>query len=204
MRLHVPFLALAAAATPAATATAPLLLLLATAPAPAFAQASSSSGIVDEAVRDAEREQRRDQEKVRDIVKEAVEGAESAPSGQVAVTPPPADTLAPLAGDQAGAALPPGVTAQDLLDQPVQDGSGTQIGKVAGLVIDHGSGLARAMVAFTPVFGEPGKTAPVELDTLRPTSDGSPGYIVDITPIQYQALPAYSPSGDGHWRRDGA
>lgn len=198
MRVHVPFLALIAAA---ATTAAPLLL--ATAPVPAFAQASSSGGIVDEAVRDAEREQRRDEEKVRDIVKEAVEGAENAPSGEAAVTPPPADTLAPLPSEQAGA-LPPGVTAQDLLDQPVQDGSGTQIGKVAGLVIDHQSGLARAMVAFTPVFGEPGKTAPVELDILRPTSDGKPGYIVDMTPIQYQALPAYSLAGDGRWRRDGA
>lgn len=177
-------------------ATIAALSLIVAAGAGQAQDAPSGSSIVEEAIRGAQEDQRRDQERVRGIIDEAVRGAEEAPSGQATVRPPPPDTLQPLPAD-APASLPPGTTPDDLLDRPIHDATGAEIGKIQGLVLDEASGLARAMIAFGPLFGEPPKSAPVEIEVLQP-SDG--GYVLDLNPLAYQELPAYVRDGE-RWRR---
>jgi hypothetical protein len=164
-------------------------------------QTGSGSSIVEEALKDAEQDQRRDTERVRRMVDEAVKGAEQAPSGQEAVNPTAPDVLRPLPADAPGA-LPPGTRAEDLVEQPVRDASGARIGTVKGLVRDEASGVAQVMVEFAPVFGQPGKTSVLGIEALT-RAEGESGYVVDLTPVAYDALPAYAWQ-DQVWRRVGA
>ena len=164
-------------------------------------QAGSGGSIVEEALKDAEQDQRRDTERVRRMVDEAVKGAEQAPSGQEAVNPTAPDVLRPLPADAPGA-LPPGTRAEDLVEQPVRDASGARIGTVKGLVRDEASGVAQVMVEFAPVFGQPGKTSVLGIEALT-RAEGESGYVVDLTPVAYDAMPAYAWQ-DQVWRRVGA
>jgi hypothetical protein len=171
-------------------------------PGAGFAQQTGSgSAIVEEALKDAEKDQQRDSERVRRMVDEAVKGAERAPSGQEAVNPTAPDVLRPLPADAPGA-LPPGTQPQDLVEQPVRDASGARIGTVKGLVRDEASGVARVMVEFAPVFGQPGKTSVLGIEALT-RADKESGYVVDLTPVAYDAMPAYTWQ-DQVWRRVGA
>jgi hypothetical protein len=169
--------------------------------APAMAQ-SSGSAIVDEALKDAEQEQTRDSDLVRRMVDEAVKGAETAPSGQDSVNPRAPDTLRPLTGDEP-TVLPAGFAAKDLENQPVRDGAGARIGTVRSVVLDESTGLTRAMVEFEPLFGHPGKTSPLEIELLTPADQRGDGFVVELTPVAYESLPAYAWQ-QGRWRREGA
>lgn len=174
---------------------------LASAPWVAPARAQSSGGsIVEEAVRDAEQEQNRDSDLVRRMVDEAVKGAETAPSGREAVNPQAPDSLRPIDGS-APTTLPAGLDLEDLENQPVRDAAGSQIGTVRGVAVDEATGLPRAMVEFGSLFGEPGKTAPVEIETLTPAEGG--GFVLDLTPVAYRSMPAYA-WREGQWRRQDA
>jgi len=169
----------------------------------AVAQPASSGGaIVNEVLKDAEQEQNRDSERVRRMVEEAVKGAERAPSGEEAVNPEAPDRLRPVVGDPPGA-LPAGFRAEDLDNRPVRDGTGAQIGVLRGVVLDEGSGIARVMVEFAPMFGQPAKTSAMEIEALTPTPDAADGYVIELTPVAYAALPAYAREQE-HWRRVGA
>jgi hypothetical protein len=163
----------------------------------------ATSGIVEEAVKDAHQDQARDSERVRRMVDEAVKGAEQAPSGQDAVNPTAPDTLRPLRADAAGTALPVGYEARDLLEKPVRDGSGARIGQVRDLATDEASGLARVMVEFEPLFGQPGKVSALEVEALVPAPDGADGFVVELTPVKLEQMPAYA-RRDEVWRRVGA
>lgn len=178
-----------------------ILALVGAGLAPALAQTSGSS-IVDEALRDAEQEQTRDSDLVRRMVDEAVKGAETAPSGQDAVNPRAPDTLRPLTGEEP-TVLPAGFEAKDLENQPVRDGAGARIGTVRSVVLDESTGLARAMVEFEPLFGQPAKTSPVEIELLTPATRSGDGFVVELTPVAYQSMPAYAWQ-QGQWRREGA
>ena len=163
----------------------------------------ATSGIVEEAIKDAHQDQARDSERVRRMVEEAVKGAEQAPSGEDAVNPTAPDTLRPLQGDAAGTALPVGYEARDLLEKPVRDGSGAKIGQVRGLATDEASGLARVMVEFEPLFGQPAKISALEVEALAPAPDDADGFVVELTPVKLEQMPAYA-RRDEVWRRVGA
>jgi hypothetical protein len=169
----------------------------------AAAQPASSGGaIVNEVLKDAEQEQNRDSERVRRMVEEAVKGAERAPSGEEAVNPEAPDRLRPVIGEPPGA-LPAGFSAKDLENRPVRDGTGARIGTLRGVVLDEGSGIARVMVEFAPMFGQPGKISAMEIEALTPAPDAADGYVVELTPVAYEAMPAYARERE-HWRRVGA
>lgn len=169
--------------------------------APAAAQTSSSS-IVEEALKDAQKDQQRDSDRVRNMVDEAVKGTEQAPSGEEAVNPPAPESLRPLAGNEPGV-LPAGFNAADLKDRPVRDGTGEQIGTLRGLVLDEASGLAKVMVEFGPLFGKGPKVAAMPFETLTPATTGDDGYVIELTQVAYDAMPAYRWAGEA-WRREGA
>lgn len=178
------------------------LALLAGLAWPTGGHAQTSGGsIVEEAIKDAQQDQARDSERVRRMVDEAVKGAEQAPSGKEQVNPTAPDHLRPMQGEVPGS-LPAGYQPEDLVGKPVRDGSGTQIGTVRGLVLDEASGLARVVIAFGPLFGQPGKTSVMEIGALRPATDGSDGFAVELTPVQYEAMPAYVQE-NAVWRRAG-
>jgi hypothetical protein len=181
-----------------------LLAALAVAgPVPGSAQETGSGrSIVEEALKDAEQDQARDAERVRRMVDEAVKGTEHAPSGKEAVNPSAPDVLRPITGDAPGT-LPAGVQPEDLLDQPIRDGTGERIGTVRGLVRDESSGLARVMVEFVPLFGRPAKTSAMELEALVPAEASGDGYTVELTQVAYEAMPAYAWDKEA-WRRQGA
>lgn len=190
--------------SPLAGLVQPAFLILALAGAgltPVLAQTSGSS-IVDEALKDAEKEQTRDSDLVRRMVDEAVKGAETAPSGEDAVNPKAPDTLRPLSGNEP-TLLPAGFELEDLENQPVRDGAGARIGTVRSVVLDESTGLTRAMVEFEPLFGHPGKTSPVEIELLTPATRSGDGFVVELTPVAYQSMPAYAWQ-QGQWRREGA
>lgn len=165
--------------------------------------ASSGSAIVQEVLKDAEQEQVRDSERVRRMVDEAVKGAEGAPSGEEAVNPTAPESLRPLLDGQQAGALPAGYSAEELRDRPVRDGSGAEIGTLRGPAVDEASGIARVMVEFKPLFGEPGKVAALEIERLTRADGRGDGYVVDVTPVDYRAMAGYG-WADGEWRRRGA
>lgn len=169
--------------------------------APAAAQTSGSS-IVEEALKDAQQDQKRDSDRVRNMVDEAVKGTEQAPSGEEAVNPPAPASLRPLKGNEPGL-LPAGFNAEDLKDRPVRDGTGEQIGTLRGLVLDEASGLAKVMVEFGPLFGKQPKVAAMPFETLTPATTGGDGYVIELTQVAYDSMPAYRWAGEA-WRREGA
>ena len=97
---------------------------------------------------------------------------------------------AALARGYAGA-LPAGYRPEDLAGKPVRDGTSTEIGRIEALVLDQTSGAARAMVAFTPLFGQPAKTSAVAVESLVPSSRGD-GFELQLTPVQLEQMPAYA------------
>ncbi len=179
-----------------------LLLAAAVGSVPPVAAQTSGSSIVEEALKDARQDQQRDSGRVRRMVDEAVQGAVGAPSGEETVNPPAPAALRPLTGGEPGT-LPPGFSAEDLRDRPVRDGTGEQIGTLRGLVRDEASGLTQVLVEFAPLFGKPGKVSVLPVDTLTPAAAASDGYVVELTPVAHDAMPAYRWSGEA-WRREGA
>jgi hypothetical protein len=167
-------------------------------PLQCFAQSSGSS-IVEEALKGVEQDQARDAERMRRLVEEAVKGTEQAPSGQEAVNPSAPDSLRPLT-DEAPGALPVGYRAESLIDAPVRDGAGAEIGRIRGLGIDDASGAARAIVALMPRFGQPEKIAAVPVETLAPAAADRDGYVMDLSAVALEQLPAYT-WRDSMWRR---
>ncbi|MEK0082212.1 PRC-barrel domain-containing protein [Benzoatithermus flavus] len=161
----------------------------------------STSAIVEDALKNVEKDQARDAERVRRMVEEAVKGAEQAPSGQDAVNPTAPEELRSLGSDRPDA-LPVGLQPQDLLNKPVRDGTGARIGTVQDLVVDEPSGAARAIVAFQPLFGLPGKTSVLELEALVPVRGQSDGFVVELTPVEYERMPDYR-RDQAVWRRAG-
>lgn len=165
---------------------------------PAGAQSSGSS-IVEDALKDVEQDQQRDSERVRRMVDEAIKGTEQAPSGIEAVAPTAPPALQPVSPEEPGA-LPAGFKAEDLANRPVRDGTGAQIGTLRGMVRDEGSGLTRVLVEFGTLFGRPGKVSAVTVETLTPAPPETDGFVLELTPVAYDALPAYALS-NGVWRR---
>ena len=164
--------------------------------------APSGSAIVQDALKDVRQDQAEDARRVRRMIDEAVKGAERAPSGLEAVNPTAPPVLRPLQEAPPGA-LPTGIAPQDLADKPLRDGAGTEIGRVRDLVLDEQSGLARIVVDFAPMFGEPAKTTVIGVETLQPADAGSDGYIVDLTPVRYKEMPRYAWE-NGAWRQEGS
>lgn len=162
---------------------------------------STGATIVDEALKGVEEDQTRDAERMRRMVDEAVKGAEQAPSGQEAVNPSAPASLRPLTDDAPGA-LPVGYRAADLIGAPVRDGAGAEIGRIRGLGLDDASGVARAIVELVALFGQPGKVAAVPVETLAPAAAGRDGYVMDVSAVAIDQLPAYA-WRDGTWRRSG-
>ena len=66
-------------------------------------------------------------------------------------------------------------------------------------MLDQTSGAARAMVAFTPLFGQPGKISAVAVELLVPSSRGD-GFELQLTPVQLEQMPAYA-LDQQVWRR---
>ena len=164
---------------------------------------SSGASIVEEALQGVREDQARDADRVRRMVDEAVQGSETAQSGEDTVNPEAPPTLRPLADPKAPGALPVGYQAEELLDRPVEDGTGTRIGVVRDLVRDETSGIARAMVAFEPMFAQPGKTAVVPIESLTKATARGDGYVMELTSIAFARMPAYV-QRDAVWqRRDG-
>jgi hypothetical protein len=161
-----------------------------------------TSAIVEDALKGVQQDQAKDAERVRRMVDEAVKGTERAPSGQDAVNPAAPEELRPLGGDQPGA-LPAGTQPGDFLGKPVRDGTGAQIGTVRDLAVDGASGATRAIVEFQPLFGHPGKTSALGIEALLPAVAGSDGFVVELTPVAYDEMPAYRRE-QAVWRRAGA
>ena len=167
-------------------------------PVPGLGQATGST-IVDEALKGVAEDQARDAERMRRMVDEAVKGTEQAPSGREAVNPSAPASLRPMTDDAPGA-LPVGYRAADLIGAPVRDGAGAEIGRVRGLGLDDASGVARAIVELAPLFGHPGKTAAVAVETLAPATAGRDGYVMDLSAVAIAQLPTYT-WRDNMWRR---
>lgn len=167
--------------------------------APTTAQEAPTSEIVKDALEGVEQDQARDAERLRRMVDEAVKGAEQAPSGEDAVNPTAPAELHPLGGDRPGA-LPAGSQPGDFLGKPVRDGTGARIGTVRDLTVDDPSGATRAIVEFEPLFGHPGKTSALEIESLLPAVGGGDGFVVELTPVEYERMPAYRRE-QAVWRR---
>jgi hypothetical protein len=180
-----------------AAAAATLLTVLVAADATAQ---SSGSSIVEEALQGVRQDQARDSERVRRMVDEAVRGTESAQSGQDTVNPEAPDTLRPLDDPNRPGALPVGYRAADLIDRPVDDGTGARIGVIRELVLDEASGVARAMVEFQPLFDQPGKTSVVAIESLTTAIARGEGYVMEVNAVGFARMPAYSREADV-WRR---
>ena len=162
--------------------------------------ATSGSAIVQDALKDVQQDQAEDARKVRRMIDEAVKGAERAPSGEEAINPPAPGVLQPMQADVPGA-LPPGIRREDLAGKPLRDGAGTEIGRVRDLVLDQASGSARVVVELAPLFGYPAKTTVLEIEALQPAESKGDGYIVELTPVEYEAMPRYAWK-DGAWRQE--
>lgn len=167
---------------------------------PVAAQSSPDS-IVDEALKGVEQDQARDSERMRRMVDEAVKGAEQAPSGQELVNPAAPPILRPI-GDDAATVLPVGYRADELIGAPVRDGAGAEIGRIRGLGVDDASGAARAIVELAALLGQPAKVAAVPVETLVPAPPEHGGYLLDLSAVALEQLPAYAWS-DGVWRLTG-
>lgn len=181
--------------------------MMAGAIAVAFALGSSSAnaqsrtgGIVEEALKGVRQDQERDSARVKRMVDEAVQGAERAPSGEDTVNPMAPATLRPLVGEDAPGVLPVGYKAAELVGRPVDDGTGERIGLIRGLVLDESSGVARAMVEFEPLFGQEGKTSAVPIEELTTATARGQGYVMELTTVEFERMPAYSQK-DSLWQR---
>ncbi len=164
-----------------------------------LAAQSSPDSIVDEALKGVQQDQARDAERMRRMVDEAVKGAEQAPSGRELVNPTAPPILRPV-GDDAAAVLPVGHRAEDLIGAPVRDGAGAEIGRIRALGVDDASGAARAIVELAALLGRPAKVAAVPVETLAPAPAEHGGYLMDLSAVALEQLPAYAWS-DGVWRR---
>ena len=163
---------------------------------------SSGASIVEEALEGVRQDQARDSERVKRMVDEAVQGTQEAPSGQDTVNPAAPDTLRPLADMEAPGVLPVGYNAQELVGRPIDDGTGARIGTIRDLVLDEGSGVARAMVAFDPLFDQPAKTSVVPIESLTTATARGEGFVMELTSVQFAAMPDYAKEGVV-WRRRG-
>ena len=163
---------------------------------------SSGASIVEEALEGVRQDQARDSERVKRMVDEAVQGTQGAPSGQDTVNPAAPDTLRPLADMEAPGVLPVGYNAQELVGRPIDDGTGARIGTIRDLVLDEGSGVARAMVAFDPLFDQPAKTSVVPIESLTTATARGQGLVMELTTVQFAAMPDYAKDGVV-WRRRG-
>jgi len=182
--------------------TIAIALTLLTATGEAVHAQSSGQSIVEEALQGVEQDQARDSQRVKDIIDEAVRGAEQAPSGKETVTPTAPETLKPLGPDEAPGLLPAGYEVAKLVGQPVDDGTGARLGRIRDIAVEQDRRTAHALVDFNQVFGREPKTAAVPLDTLTPSIAKGTGYVVAITAVAYDQLPAYTWQ-DGAWRRRG-
>jgi hypothetical protein len=88
------------------------------------------------------------------------------------------------------------------VDRPVDDGSGARIGRIRDLVLDETSGVARAMVEFQPLFGHSGKTSVVPIESLTTATARGEGYVMELTAVEFERMPAYTRQGPV-WRRAG-
>lgn len=182
---------------------AALMAAVAAWPAPGDAQpAQSGAAIVQDAIKEAQQDQARDAERVRNMVDEAVKRSERSPSGEEAVNPPVAEELRPLEGDVPGT-LPAGMKAADLVGKPLRDGTGAEIGRVRGLALDQKNGLARVVAEFGPMFGQPPRIIILDVETLQPADKLGDGYIVELRPVEYEDMSAYTWQ-DGAWRQAGS
>jgi hypothetical protein len=163
---------------------------------------SSGQSIVEEALQGVEQDQARDSQRVREIIDDAVRGAEQAPSGTETVTPTAPETLEPLGPDDAPGLLPVGFEVAKLVGQPVDDGTGARLGTIRDIAVEENGQTAHALVDFGQVFGREAKTAAVPLDTLTPSATTGSGYVISLTAVDYDKLPAYA-WRDGVWRRQG-
>ncbi|MGD9508343.1 MAG: PRC-barrel domain-containing protein [Geminicoccaceae bacterium] len=163
---------------------------------------SSGQSIVEEALRGVEQDQARDSQRVRDFIEEAVRGAEQAPSGKETVTPTAPETLKPLGPGEAPELLPVGFEVAKLVGQPVDDGTGARLGTIRDVAFEQGGRTAHAVVEFDRLFGRGAKTAAVPLDTLTPSVTAGSGYVMALTAVAYDQLPAYAMQ-NGVWRRQG-
>lgn len=163
---------------------------------------SSGAGIVEEALKGVRQDQARDSERVKQMVDEAVKGTQQAPSGQDTVNPAAPDTLWPLADKNAPGVLPVGYEAKELVGRPIDDGTGARIGTIRDLVLDESSGVARAMVAFDPLFAQPSKTSVVPIESLTTATARGDGLVMELTTVEFAAMPAYAKEG-AVWRRRG-
>jgi hypothetical protein len=163
---------------------------------------SSGAGIVEEALQGVRQDQARDSERVRRMVDEAVQGARAAPSGEDTVNPAAPDILRPLVDVEAPGVLPVGYAPADLVGRPIDDGTGARIGTIRDLVLDEGSGVARAMVAFDALFDQPAKTSVVPIESLSTATARGEGLVIELTTVTYAAMPAYAKDGPV-WRKRG-
>ncbi len=136
------------------------------------------------------------------MVDEAVQGTQEAPSGRDTVNPVAPESLRPLVDAEAPGVLPVGYEAKGLLGRPVDDGTGARIGTIEDLVLDESSGVARAMVAFDRLFDQPAKTTVVPIESLTTATARGDGYVMELTTVQFAAMPAYAKEGEV-WRRVG-
>lgn len=177
------------------------LVLTVAIPGTAHAQSSGQS-IVEEALKGVKEDQARDSQRVQRMIDEAVRGAEQAPSGKETVTPTAPDILEPIGAEAAPGVLPVGFEVAKLIGQPVDDGTGARLGMIRDIAVEQDGRTAHALVDFGQVFGREAKTAAVPLDTLTPSATAGTGYVMAITAVSYEQLPAYALQ-NGVWRRQG-
>jgi hypothetical protein len=175
-----------------------IMILTALLAGPAAAQ-STGSDIVREALEGVRQDQARDSARVRAIIDEAVRGAEEGPSGSDTVNPMAPEVLRPLPAD-APDLLAVGYSAEELIGRAVDDGTGAQIGVIRDLVADETSSAPRVLVEFAPLFGQPGKTSAVPVEALTTAVARGEGYVMELTAVAFEQLPAYVPDGE-LWRR---
>ena len=179
-----------------------VLLLVGVESMPATAQPQPSGGsIVDETLQDIRKDEERDAGRVRGMVDEAMKGASGKPSGEEIVNPAAPAALLPLSGD-VPELVPTGYDAAKLKDRPVRDGAGDPIGTSRGLARDEASGVTLVMVELAPLFGKPAKVSVMPVELLVPAVAEEDGYVVELTPVAHDAMPAYRWAGEA-WRRDG-
>ena len=163
---------------------------------------SSGQSIVEEALQGGEQDQARDSQRVRSIIEEAVRGAEQAPSGIETVAPSAPEVLEPMGSDSPPGLLPVGLDVSQLIGRPVEDAAGARLGTIRAVAVEQSGQTAHALVEFADAFGRQAKTAAVPLDKLTPSATTGSGYVVALTAVAYDQLPAYE-WRDGAWRRQG-
>jgi uncharacterized protein YrrD len=92
---------------------------------------------------------------------------------------------------------------EELVGRPVDDGTGARIGVIRDLVADTASDAPRVLVEFQPLFGRPGKTSAVPVEALTTATARGEGYVMEVTAVAYEQLPAYRRDGEVWRRTDG-